>query len=139
MAKHGGSSRQCQDDGGGVVHQHSDIDERITPYQHWSRPHTQETRSTSTQFEKQYWCANWTDKKTSSNSFSAFIVLRKYQFGPKLLRMVQLVFQIGNITKPIKCHSSDVFVTSWESCKSGKMFAKNITCVSFFYCSQDWR
>ena len=57
---------------------------------------TQETRST--QFEKQYWCANWTDEKTSSNSFSAFIVLRKYQFGPKLVRMVQLVFQIGSIT-----------------------------------------
>jgi hypothetical protein len=34
--------------------------------------------------------------------------------------------------KPIKCHSSDVFVTSWESCKSGKIFAKNNTCVSFF-------
>jgi hypothetical protein len=34
----------------------------------------------------------------SSKSFSAFIVLEKYQFASKLMRMVQLVYQFGVLT-----------------------------------------
>jgi hypothetical protein len=58
--------------------------------------HTQETRST--QFEKHYWCANWTNEKCRSKGFSGFIVLKKHQFASKSVRMVQLVYQIGILT-----------------------------------------
>jgi hypothetical protein len=34
-------------------------------------------------------------RKMSLKRFSAFIALKKYQFASKLLRMVQLVYQIG--------------------------------------------
>ena len=82
--------------------------------------HTQETRST--QFEKQYWCANWTKAKMSSKSFSAFIVLSKYQFAFKLLRMVQLVYQIGGLTLinipywGTTFRASHHHIFSWELC-----------------------